>query len=580
MSYNRKTCTEENLRKRIIEEREKNFQSIDIRSINKLSVEDLVKIKRKLFFYTKKEKFSDRLEVLLKGSEFLFEKLDTDAHYEILSNLTELVVDLNSYLAEWVLVDEIGIEGIESAVRKVLNLISTFERTDQQVSSHVHRDLWKETFLRLKAEGLSDVEEAEKYTNQLTGNTLVEFAENLSNNIKENNIRNICRDRKNNKTTTQIGNDYATFLDHVIRLGGSFATTNPVLIKIAWDTDISGWNQKVDEIILGEYSVSQIEEILHNDESALYSSVERINSRITMAVVEESCRKLRDIFLLTDGREGYVSLQINPRNHNNYIKMVEEVNEIYSDLEEKLNGVPNVVFKLPATSAGAVAAEKITSKGIGVTITVNFSVFQILGFGEILNKGKALVNFIALMNGRLAFPIRDELCSSGVSGGTDAARWAGVEIARKAFNGLYASFEEGGLGIDPDRVKLLIASLRIYDNWIPDITELWGIPMITLFPNVRRAFNTNYYDFKSNTIGNPTPAEDLSILLKSEIFRQAWWLPGEDVLLKPAKPLSLQKEDSTNLMNWTPITETMDQFINIYEEMGKRVMQRMEHLLG
>ena len=107
-----------------------------------------------------------------------------------------------------------------------------------------------------------------------------------------------------------------------------------------------------------------------------------------------------------------------------------------------------MVFKLPATAGGLVAAEKLTQKGIGVNITVNFAVFQELGFGKVLNEGHALVSYLALMNGRMAYPARDDLKARGVEGGVEAARWAGVEAARKSYHGLYDSKEEGGLGID------------------------------------------------------------------------------------------------------------------------------------
>ena len=59
-----------------------------------------------------------------------------------------------------------------------------------------------------------------------------------------------------------------------------------------------------------------------------------------MAVVEENCRLLRGIFLVTEGREGYVSLQVNPKNHYDGEAMVREASALYGDLEKRLGGVP------------------------------------------------------------------------------------------------------------------------------------------------------------------------------------------------------------------------------------------------
>jgi transaldolase len=364
----------------------------------------------------------------------------------------------------------------------------------------------------------------------------------------------------------------------MIWLGGSFVTTNPVLIKVAWDTDAKRWNDRVDGLIRSRYGAEEIAELLQDKGQRLQKAVTAINSLVTMSVVEENCRLLRDIFLLTEGTEGYVSLQVNPKNHDDADLMVAEAKGIYEDLRTRLEGIPNVVFKLPATSAGLRAAEKLTGEAIGVTITVSFSVFQAFEFAKVLSRGEALVCYIALMNGRMAFPVRDEMKRLGVVKGEEAARWAGVEVARKSYHRLYDPEDQGGLGIDPSRVRLLIASLRIYDDWLPDISELWGSPVITFFPNVRRKYDSHSRELEGLSILNDTPSDDMETLMESEIFRQAWWLPGDPQDQSPTKVLTLAEADREDLVAWEPVAATLNQFVDLYDQMGQMVLERMAHL--
>jgi len=350
------------------------------------------------------------------------------------------------------------------------------------------------------------------------------------------------------------------------------------LIKMAWDIDPEFWNARVDDLILSAYSKADLAGILGGSPEGLDEATEAVNSLVTMAVVEENCRLLRGIFLATEGREGYVSLQVNPKNHWDGAAMDREASALYADLETRLGGVPNVVFKLPATVGGLAAAETLTKKGIGVNITVNFAVFQELGFGKVLNEGNALVSYLALMNGRMAYPVRDDLKAHDIEGGVEAARWAGVEVARKSYHGLYDSKEQGGLGIDTARVKLLIASLRIYGDWLPDISELWGCPVITIFPNVRRTWDSHTREFKGRSVLDITPAEDMEIMWKGEVFRQAWWMPGDSEDIKPARELTLDPKDADAVIVWPPVANTIGQFIDLYDQMGAMVQARMKTL--
>jgi hypothetical protein len=156
------------------------------------------------------------------------------------------------------------------------------------------------------------------------------------------------------------------------------------------------------------------------------------------------------------------------------------------------------------------------------------------------------------MNGRLAYPVRDELlakagvlASHGIDEGQirEAAAWAGVAVLKR----LHRLLEE--CGTDPARIRPLVASLRIYEG-------------------------EGY-----RALPSALPARILEILRHSELFKQAYWvadrywMPEEDARFCPAHALTL--EDETGVLEWAPVQHTLGQFIEHYDALIKRVRARM-----
>ena len=588
------------LRQRIRQERDRE-QRVTIEEVcRRISDGEIVRAVGNLLFHTAPPALGEKLKVVLDEISRTVTSGDPDL-LGVLDFLVNLAIGLRSFLPNWVLSPALDSVAIDALAKKVADATENLTSVAVEAAAELAARVRNETIARLKAEGTTDESKAATMADCLMGNSLTDYVSNIAGELQRSNLMGVAEARSQGRTQTQLGNDYAVFLQYVIWLGGSFVTTNPALVKLAWDTDPELWNKRVDDLILLKYTSDQLSKLLRGPQSELNAAIRTINSAVTMAVVQENCRLLRDIFLVTEGREGYVSLQVNPKNHDDWQQMVTEAKNLYGSLEDQFGGVPNVVFKLPATAAGIIAAEKLTSEGIGVTITVEFSVFQALGFAEVLNRGKMLVAYLALMNGRLAYPVRDEMKTKGVPGGVEAARWAGVEVARKAYRRLYAPPEQGGMGVDPERIKLLIASLRIYDDWIPDISQLWGCPVITIFPNVRRKFDISpatrgqglppaqacpepvervrgSIDFTGDAVLGATPDDQLKVLLESEIFRQAWWAPGDPEQYRPKRVLTLETKDSEALLKWPPVANTLGEFIDLYEKMGQMVKERIRNL--
>jgi transaldolase len=590
------------LRQRIRQERDRE-QRVTIEEVcRRISDGEIVRAVGNLLFHTAPPALGEKLKVVLDEISRTVTSGDVAVQAHVLDFMVNLAIGLRSFLPNWVLSPALDSVAIDALARKVTDATENLTVVAGQAAAELAARVRKETITRLKAEGTTDESQAATMADCLMGNSLVDYVSNITAELRGSNLMRAAEARSlrrmpsgKGRTQTQLGNDYAAFLQYVIWLGGSFVTTNPALVKLAWDTDPELWNKRVDDLVLLKYTSDQLSKLLRGPQSELNAAIQTINSAVTMAVVQENCRLLRDIFLVTEGREGYVSLQVNPKNHDNWQQMVTEAKNLYGSLENQFGGVPNVVFKLPATAAGISAAEKLTSEGIGVTITVEFSVFQALGFAEVLNRGKMLVAYLALMNGRLAYPVRDEMKTKGVPGGVEAARWAGVEVARKAYRRLYAPPEQGGMGVDPERIKLLIASLRVYDDWIPDISQLWGCPVITIFPNVRRKFDISpatrgqglpptqvrgSIDFTGDAVLGATPDDQLKVLLESEIFRQAWWVPGDPEQYRPKRVLTLETKDSEALLKWPPVANTLGEFIDLYEKMGQMVKERIRNKIA
>jgi transaldolase len=470
--------------------------------------------------------------------------------------LVRLRLDLDSLLSSWHLRGRVSDDDLKEAVSRAAALLRRF--SFEKEAETLLRAFEADAVLRLRAEGLDEEEARSLAAAEHTG-TLAEWCEAEAGRGSAGNLIEIARSFQAGTSHTMLGNDYADFLLHTMRQGFCFQTTNPPLVKMAWDAKPGFWRER-----LGEYT-------------DLYggtpeSDEERV-MLMTMAVVGHSCRLLRPLFLRSGGRVGYVCYQVNPLKHDDHEAMTAEALKVHALFGELFEGVPNVSFKLPGTASGLKTAESLSRQGISLTITLSFAAFQTLEFAKVLQEGSALFSSVVVMNGRLAFPVRDELLAAGVPGAEKASELAGVEVTRQIYRRMYRPAGEGGLGIDPGKVKILNASLRIYGGRIPDLDEIWGSPAITIFPNVRRAYDAVGREFSPETVRNETPREAMEVLAQSELFRQAWWTPGEDEKLRPKAPLSLEAADAARVVAWQPIADTLSQFIAAWGETRAKAEQ-------
>lgn len=108
------------------------------------------------------------------------------------------------------------------------------------------------------------------------------------------------------------------------------------------------------------------------DESILESatrgeSADEAYRRLAVTDVQMAADDLREVHDLTDGRDGYASLEVSPHLAHDTDGSVAEARELWEALDR-----PNVFIKIPGTQAGLPAIARLIAEGINVNVTLLF----------------------------------------------------------------------------------------------------------------------------------------------------------------------------------------------------------------
>ena len=96
-----------------------------------------------------------------------------------------------------------------------------------------------------------------------------------------------------------------------------------------------------------------------------------IYDALTIKDVQDATDLFKEVYKRTNGRDGYVSLEINPKFAHSLTETINEGKRLY----KKVNR-PNLMLKVPATEAGFKAIEEFISLGMNVNATLIFSLEQ------------------------------------------------------------------------------------------------------------------------------------------------------------------------------------------------------------
>ncbi|MFI9816757.1 transaldolase [Saccharothrix variisporea] len=89
---------------------------------------------------------------------------------------------------------------------------------------------------------------------------------------------------------------------------------------------------------------------------------------ITTTDVRNACDLFRDIYTATDGVDGRVSIEVDPRLAHDTEATIAEALDLAKAVDR-----PNLLVKIPATIAGLPAITKVLAEGISVNVTLIFS---------------------------------------------------------------------------------------------------------------------------------------------------------------------------------------------------------------
>jgi transaldolase len=247
-------------------------------------------------------------------------------------------------------------------------------------------------------------------------------------------------------TPTCLWNDSASIeeLTYSMEHGGVGATCNPVIVLGVLKKELASWKSRI-EALLREFPTATEDELA-------WKVVREISVR--------AAALLKPVFDAQGGKNGRLSIQTDPRLFRDAKKIVEQAEE-FSRL------APNMIVKIPVTSAGIPAIEEATYRGISINATVCFTLPQCVAVAEAVERGlkrrekegKEIASMgpvCTIMVGRLDDWLKMLIEKENVAIDPGHTEWAGVVVFKKT----YRLFRERGY-----RVRLLSAAFRNHMHW-------------------------------------------------------------------------------------------------------------------
>lgn len=152
-------------------------------------------------------------------------------------------------------------------------------------------------------------------------------------------------------------------LQEMINKGLRGMTSNPTIFDKAIGSG-SDYDEKIKEL------------------QKLGKSTFEIYDNLTVKDIQDAADLFKPVYDRTNGFDGYISLEINPKLAFDTEETIKEGERLY----EKVNR-PNVMFKVPSTEAGFGAVEELLSEGINVNVTLIFSLEQYVKTANAYLKG-------------------------------------------------------------------------------------------------------------------------------------------------------------------------------------------------
>jgi transaldolase len=339
-------------------------------------------------------------------------------------------------------------------------------------------------------------------------------------------------------TPTSLWNDSAGFEDltYAIEHGAVGATCNPVIVLDVLKQEMPLWKGRIAELIEERHTATERE--------------------IAWALVEEISAAraglLREIFDAEKGKNGRLSIQTDPILYRNSEALVQQA--------IRFNALaPNMIVKIPVTTAGIAAFEEITYRGVSVNATVSFALPQCVAVAEAVERGlqrreregldiASMGPVCTIMVGRLDDWLKLQAEKKSIITDPGYLEWAGVAVFKKT----YRLFKERGY-----RIRLLAAAYRNHMHW----SEFIGGDIVISPPcKWQRRFNASDVTVE-NRIAEPVDPKIVGELVKKfPDFVRAYTDGGLGV---------------GDFDNFGPTVRTLRQFIEACHELEAQIREFM-----
>jgi transaldolase len=98
---------------------------------------------------------------------------------------------------------------------------------------------------------------------------------------------------------------------------------------------------------------------------------------IAVEDIQMACDRLRSVFDRSGGRDGRVSIEVNPRLAHDTAGTIDEARRLHREVAR-----PNVMVKIPATTEGLPAISQMLAEGVSINVTLIFSLAR---YGQVMD---------------------------------------------------------------------------------------------------------------------------------------------------------------------------------------------------
>src|SRR5258707_3824295 len=167
-------------------------------------------------------------------------------------------------------------------------------------------------------------------------------------------------------TPTCLWNDSASIqeLTYSMEHGGVGATCNRVVVVGVLKSEVAIWKRRI-EALLKEFPTADEDELAW---------------KVVREIAVRAAALLKPVFDAQGGKKGSLAIQADQRLYRDTKRIVEQAEE-FSRL------APNMIVKIPVTSAGIPAIEEATYRGISINATVCFTLPQCVAVAEAAERG-------------------------------------------------------------------------------------------------------------------------------------------------------------------------------------------------